>query len=187
MKRAADRRDEGGDPTPRAANDPGTLAITRATPADLETVASILEEAAAWLIERGIPQWPATFPRAPLREHIARGEFFLARLGGQAAGTLMLIDADPEIWGAQPPDALYLHSFAVRRSAAGQGLGQAMLDWAAGQAAAAGKRYLRLDCWAGSAPLRAYYAGAGFTFRGETTEGHWQCALFERPAAAGGE
>ncbi len=68
----------------------GALAIRRATPADLDSVMALLEEAARWLRARGIDQWPEWLPRQPVAEAIERGECYLARLDGQPAGTLLL-------------------------------------------------------------------------------------------------
>jgi ribosomal protein S18 acetylase RimI-like enzyme len=73
-----------------------------------------------------------------------------------------------------------VHSLAIRRPVAGRGLGLRMLRWAERMAAAAGKRYVRLDCWGENAALRRYYERAGYTSRGELTHGGWVCALFER-------
>ena len=84
------------------------------------------------------------------------------------------------MWDEQPPDAGYLHGLCVRRAGAEVGLGAALLDWAGRRVAAAGRRWLRLDCMAANPRLRAWYEGLGFSYRGEAEEG-W-AALYERPA-----
>lgn len=58
--------------------------------------------------------------------------------------------ADPEFWTAadDPDDALYVHRMAVARSASGQEIGSALLDWAARHVVDAEKKWLRLDAWA---------------------------------------
>jgi ribosomal protein S18 acetylase RimI-like enzyme len=158
------------------------LKIALAQLEDLDTVISILEEAAAWLHARGIvEQWPLTFSREFEAEHVAAGEVYLARQGGQAIGTLMLLWSDPRVWGAAPDDAGYVHGLAIRRAAAGHGLGRRMLGWAETTILAAGRRYLRLDCWAKNHERCRYYERAGFASRGVIdTGGGWMCALFEK-------
>lgn len=70
-------------------------------------------------------------------------------------------------WADPLGKAGYVRRLAVRRSHAGQGLGSQLLDWAADQVGAAGKRLLRLDCVAENAGLRRYYEGVGFTHLGD--------------------
>jgi GNAT superfamily N-acetyltransferase len=153
--------------------------VRLAGPEDVELVARILEEAAAWLRSRGIDQWPVVFPRGVVAEHVGRRECYLAWDGAEAVGTLSLQAADPEMWGERPPDALYLHGLAVRRGHAG--LGRELLAWAERAADAAGKCCLRLDCMAGNPGLRAYYEGAGFELRGTRRwDGGWESSLYEK-------
>jgi hypothetical protein len=115
-----------------------------ASPGQLPDVLAVLNEAAAWLRERGVEQWPARFEPPWVEGAVRRGETWLAVAGGTAAGTVTLDLADP-VWGAVPAaDALYVHRMAVRRAAAG--LGAVILDWAAGVARGQGRAALRLDC-----------------------------------------
>jgi ribosomal protein S18 acetylase RimI-like enzyme len=167
---------------PRALETPiGPVEIVQAGPADLESVAGILEEAGRWLQDRGIDQWNAVLtPREKerLAQRIAAGEVYFARRAGESLGTLTVLDADAGVWGDTPGAAYYIHSFAVRRSAAG--LGRALLRWAEAEAQAAGKRYLRLDCSGANAALCRYYEAAGFQSRGRRDVRGWLCALYEK-------
>lgn len=141
---------------------------------------SILEECSEWLLSKGINQWiPADFSRELLAGRIARGELFLARLEGEAAGTLTLQSHD-DLWAGFPGEALYVHSLAVARRYAGMDLGRHLLGWAEEHAAASGRSYLRLDCWSGNRVLRAYYLKAGFVHRGDVEEREWAASLFEK-------
>jgi protein-tyrosine phosphatase len=88
---------------------------------------------------------------------LERGEFYLARVDGEAVGTVALLWQDAAFWGERPPDAGYVHALAVRRAHAGDGLGAKLLDWAEQQAAGAEREYLRLDCPAENVELRGYY------------------------------
>jgi ribosomal protein S18 acetylase RimI-like enzyme len=167
---------------PRTLETPiGPVEIWQAQPADLESVTGILEEAGRWLQGRGIDRWDAVLTareKERLAQRIAGGEVYLARRTGESLGTLTLQDADVAVWGDAPGAAYYIHSFAVRRSAAG--LGRALLRWAEAEAQAAGKQYLRLDCWGANAALCRYYEAAGFQSRGRRDMRGWLCALYEK-------
>ncbi len=160
---------------------PPGITLERATLADAEVVLAILRTAAHWLLSRGIEQWrPEQFRMQPLAESIGRGEVCLARRDGEPAGTLTISWADPRIWGARPDDAGYVHGLAIDPRFGGAGLGRALLEWAARQAASAGKTYLRLDCMAGNPALRVYYECAGFTHVGDVSGSTWSASLYEK-------
>ncbi len=165
------------------------LTIIPAMPADAERVNRLFYEAAVWLEARGIRQWAAVWPpaerhQASIRERIARGWCYLAWRGGEVAGTLTLQPADPSVWGDDDGAALYVHGLAISRAWAGHGIGRAMLGWAEREVVACGRLWLRLDCIASNAALRAYYQRAGFRYvreiGGETTR---RVALFEKLVA----
>ena len=156
------------------------LTVRRAGPEDVETVAALLEDAAAWILARGIRQWPARFPRRFVAAAIRDHEVYLALDGPQAVGTFTIQWADEPVWGRRPDDAGYVHRLAVRRDRAGQGLGRWLLARAEERIRAAGRRYLRLDCMAANAGLRRYYESAGFVGRGEVAIGAWLAARYER-------
>ena len=159
------------------------MEIRRAALANLGLVASILEEAAAWQRARGIRQWPARVAVEDLACQLETCDWYLAWDGPEAVGTLTLQRSDPAVWGDRPPDALYLHRLAVRRSHAGRG--RELLAFAERTAAEAGRRYLRLDCMAANAGLRAYYERAGYAHRGEHRyDSGWTSSLYEK--AVGG-
>jgi ribosomal protein S18 acetylase RimI-like enzyme len=169
--------------------DLGPLHITQALPDDEDAVMDILADAIAWLEARGIDQWHAHPGMRPtVAARIARGETWLCWLGGQPVATLALMWADEEMWDPEPPNAGYVHALAVRRAYAGHGIGRALLDWAAGEVARAGRIYLRLDCIAHNVALRAYYEAAGFVYRGDHTyaDENGSSSLFERQVSAHG-
>ena len=156
------------------------LDVRRAAPEDVDVAVSILSEAARWLLERGIRQWPDPFPRDRIVALQERGELYVARLDGQTVATFAFLWSDPAFWGERPPDAGYVHALAVRRAYAGRGLGERLLDWADGQAGAAGREYLRLDCMSDNAILRTYYERFGFVPRGEARFDDFTATLLER-------
>jgi ribosomal protein S18 acetylase RimI-like enzyme len=161
------------------------ITIERATAADADAVLAILQDAARWLLSRGIEQWrPEHFQREPLLRHIARGEVFVARRARVPVGTLSLSWDDLAVWGEQPPIAGYVHGLAISRSEGGHGLGRALLDWASRRTAAAGKPLLRLDCMTDNPALRVYYERPGFTYLRDASDWSWSASLYERPTGA---
>jgi hypothetical protein len=139
--------------------------LVPAGPGQVADVLAVLDEAAAWLRERGVGQWPSRFEPSWVEGAVQRGETWLAVAGGTVRGTVTLDHADP-VWDEVPAaGALYVHRMAVRRTAAG--LGAVILDWAAGVAREQGRVALRLDCVASNGRLRAYYEAAGFAHRGD--------------------
>lgn len=161
------------------------LELQRATVEDMTSVNDILNEAAQWMTDRGIRQWQVgSFTVNRIADSIRRGEVYLARQNDLAVGTLTVQWHDPEVWGERPNDAVYVHKLAVRRAAAGQGLGVRLLRWAEQLAAEAGKSFVRLDCQGTNMPLRRFYAQAGFTECGYVETEHWSAQLFERKVGA---
>lgn len=142
------------------------LHIRPGGPEDLGIVESLLGEASAWLASRGIDQWQYPPHRDRIMTALEQGVCFIAYASDEPIATLQVDDvADPEFWTPDddPQSALYVHRMAVSRSAAGDGLGMNLLDWAANHAAAKAKRWLRLDAWKDNEGLHGYYRAAGFT------------------------
>jgi protein-tyrosine phosphatase len=163
------------------------LTITRATADEVDTAVAVEESATSWLRSRGIE--PGDPPR-PLRDIIAecvdRGEVYLAKRDGVAAGKIILQSEDDGVWADLPGDAVYVHGFMVHRAFGGQGVGLAMLRWAETVAANQCKPLLRLDCDGANPELRAYYERAGFTHRGDLPLPHRLAARYERRADGDG-
>ncbi|GAA1271406.1 hypothetical protein Psi02_51700 [Planotetraspora silvatica] len=172
---------------------PVELTLRRATPGDLPTVLTLLAEAAKWLNAAGVHQWPdGGFPAARIEPLIEQGTMYLLDDGSDPVpAATMALDghADPEFWTRhdRPGDALYVHKLAVSRAYSGQGLGEMLLDWAAGRAAEEGRRWLRLDCAKDNPRLQAYYRRFGFRHVRTVDLPHRASgALFERPAREAG-
>ncbi|MFI7061093.1 GNAT family N-acetyltransferase [Kribbella sp. NPDC050124] len=144
------------------------LTLQPAAPDELVDVLAVLDEAAAWLRESGIEQWPDSFKPAWVEPAIEDGETWLARIDGEVAGTITL-DWDDPLWEDVDGMAGYVHRMAVRRSASG--LGAALLDWAAATSTALGCAYLRLDCVGSNSRLRSYYEARGFQHHGDVRIG----------------
>jgi len=154
--------------------------VRRAEPQDAATVAGLLDEATAWVGERGYEQWPLPFPVDELAEAIERGEVYLAELDGTPVATVTLLWEDRAYWGERPADAAYVHKLAVRRACAGQRIGSAIVEWADATADAAGREFLRLDCLRDNPGIRAYYERLGFEHRGDLVVNNRNMSIYER-------
>ena len=141
------------------------IEVMRANVGDEIVASEILCEAAVWLAARGIPLWdPERLAPERLLPFIERNELYIARHAEQSIGTMILQEEDAFFWPDVPAgESLFLHKFAVRRSAAGQGIARAMLQWAATEANRRGKVFLRLDADGTRQRLCALYESAGFT------------------------
>jgi GNAT superfamily N-acetyltransferase len=155
--------------------------IRRCQASDVATVAALLDEATAWVGERGYEQWPLPFPHDQIAAAIDRGEIYVAELDGDLVATVTLLWEDPTYWGERPADAAYVHKLAVRRACAGQRIGNAIVEWADRTAAAKGRQFLRLDCLRDNPGIRAYYENLGFEHRGDLVVNDRDMSIYERP------
>lgn len=161
--------------------------MSPATAEDLPEIVTILAEASAWLLGRGIRQWPGQFPQELLVQSVANGELFVVLQDGQTAGTVTLQWADPMFWGDRS-DAGFVHRLAISRAYAG--IGKQVIWWAQSQVLAHGRNYLCLDTLTSNARLCRYYEDLGFSAVGEAsgplahphTEAHgfWRATLYEK-------
>ncbi len=155
------------------------LSFRLATPSDLEATLEVYRGVCLWLHDvRGITdQWDRDVSPVEIEELIASSELYLATWHGEVAGAFKLNEKDLH-WD-DDGTALYVHAFAVNRRFKGQNIGQAMLDWAAGEGRRRGKRFLRLDCMNENPRLKQYYIEAGMEPHSQNPERLWS-ALFER-------
>lgn len=161
--------------------------MRQARSADLEAVVSMLEEAARWMVRRGIEGWtPDGFSRERIAVLIESGEIYLAVLDGRPAGTFALQWSDRETWGLVPDDAGYVHGLAIRREFAGTGLGREMLRRAEQMVSRSEREYLRLDCVADNEALNQYYRRAGFAYRGRALVRGLTVSLYEKRIGVSG-
>ena len=158
--------------------------VRRCQARDLSAVATLLDEATAWVGERGYEQWPLPFPQAEIAAGIERGEVYVAELGGEVVATVTLLWDDELHWGERPSDAAYVHRLAVSRAHAGERIGQAVVEWADAIAAANGRAFLRLDCHRTNPGIRRYYEELGFEHCADEVIAGRDLSLYERPVHA---
>ncbi len=101
----------------------GDYRVVTASAADVEVILALRNEAAHWLVERGIDQWsPGEIPRRWIEDRVADGSVFLL-LGPEleTVGTVTVLWSDELIWGDTGADAGYVHMLIVTRAYAARG------------------------------------------------------------------
>lgn len=156
--------------------------IRQATVRDTEEVAGVLCEAAEWLQQRNMPMWRADELSADrIASDVAAGEFFVAECKDKIVGTVKFQLSDQLFWPDSPvEEAAYIHRLAVRRDFAGGRVSGELLRWAGERARTHGRQFLRLDCEASRAALRAVYERLGFRFHSERQVGPYFVARYEQ-------
>jgi GNAT superfamily N-acetyltransferase len=94
-----------------------------------------------------------------------------------------LLEVDPIFWPDAGTDALYVHRFAVRRSAAGAG--RTAVLWCIDEARRRGRSFVRLDCLEDNPGIRRYYESFGFVAVGTKMINGIGYALYEIPVDGG--
>lgn len=140
------------------------LRFRLADDADLSALVRLRDEAARWMLARGIDgQWrPGELGEDHFRRVTETGEVWLAEAAGRVIGAWELWWEDEDAWGPRPPTAGYVHRLMVDRAGAPPGTGRLLLRAAERRVAEAGRSLVRLDCLAGNARLNAYYLAAGY-------------------------
>ena len=141
--------------------------IRRALAEDAAAVVALMDEAATWLAGTGTTTWrPGQVDEARVLGWMRTGRVYVAEVGTQVVGTVRVSWDDVPIWGARPPEAGYVHSLVVARSAAGQSEGHRLLQHAEVVVGRSGRPLVRLDHVAGNPRLEQYYTDAGYAVVG---------------------
>ncbi len=169
--------------TPRHASSViGRLLIRQATSADADVIVETLTEASKWVEELdGTIMWvEGELEEARVKAEADAGMFVVAEIDGQIAGAIRFQLEDRLFWpDLDGRDSAFVHRLAVRRAFAGQGISAALLEWAVDRARSLGKRYLRLDCDADRARLRAVYERCGFRLHSYRQVGSYYVSRYE--------
>jgi GNAT superfamily N-acetyltransferase len=149
---------------------------------EFATAASIMTEAANWLIGIGQPLWqPEEVSEQALRRRRVDGQVLVGYVDADPAVAALLEWQDEQFWPGRL-DSGFIHRLAVRRDYAGQGHAEALLRWAAAACRTHGKPYLRLDCMASLSSLRGFYERCGFRLVGTSVwEPYYHQTLYELP------
>jgi GNAT superfamily N-acetyltransferase len=160
----------------------GDAHIRLAIAADVPATKTLMDTASGWLIAKGIYQWDRGYmPVETLADRVERGELYVCIRDGEVIGSLTTQEADPELWGEDEGECLYLHTLVVRPDLRKTGLGHWLLQWVEILARQRGKTKVRLDCLAQSEALRRYYQAAGYEERGiKQMNETWAAVLLEK-------
>jgi GNAT superfamily N-acetyltransferase len=169
-----------------------TWHIRLAVSGDAEHILNVSDEATAWLVKHGMSeQWGADPPSsepvfvARVSSWVSDEEAVVAIdssgdvHGYAVTGTLPPPYMDPIVARRAAEDAYYVYTVASRMRPESRGAGRSLLMWALEQARALGVTYLRLDCWAENAQLRAYYQSLGFEECDTYVDEGWPGAVME--------
>ena len=132
--------------------------IKKAVPQDLDAVEALYGAVCDYLADKPFnPNWRRDiFPaREDAEQYLAADGLYIAWEGGRAVGSIALTPEADHI--------LCIHEVAVRPDCLRQGIGRALLDFAAKEAAARGAKALRLYVWERNAPAIRPYECSGFT------------------------
>lgn len=163
------------------ANDWPALEISPVTLEMRHLFSELLEEARAWQAGRGSEGWNYPFDDAWMLPRIERGELYLAFQRSEAVGAFRILWEDVPFWGERETgESIYLHTFAVRRSRSGQGIGSAIIERVVAMGREQGRRNVRLDCALSSKRLIAFYERNGFVSTGAVFLGGMMMNLMER-------
>jgi len=141
-----------------------TIAVRAARPQEAGIVEHLLRDAAQWVDALGVVMWDeGELDSTRLAREVTDGQFFVAEVDGAVAGAIRFQVEDLLFWpDIEQGDSAFVHRLVVARAFKGQGVSAALLDWSIEHARAMGKRFLRLDCDAERAKLRALYERFGF-------------------------
>jgi GNAT superfamily N-acetyltransferase len=169
-----------------------TWQIRPAASGDAEDILDVSDEATTWLVEHGMSeQWGAEPPSsepafvARVSSWISDGEAVVAidskgcMHGYAVTGRFPPPYMDPIVAKRAVEDAYYVYTVASRMRHDSRGVGRTLLMWALERARGFGATYLRLDCWAENAPLRAYYVDLGFEACDAYVDDGWLGAVMQ--------
>jgi protein-tyrosine phosphatase len=164
----------------------GSCTIEQARSCDVSTVMALRDDAARWLVGRGIEQWvPGELTVARFQRLITEASVWLMRHDDQIVGMVTVTWADPAIWDQREGQAGYIHTLVINRAFGGRHLGRYLLAWSEARITASGRELARLDCVRTNRELRRYYEDRGYHHVGykDFPDIEWarEVALYEKP------
>lgn len=147
--------------------------IRKTTPADVDAVIPILEEARRTIAELGIDQWQNGYPnREVIEEDVARGQSYVLVNDGTVIGTFAFLrDGEPLYnviedghWMTGDDNRNYdtVHRVAISVAKRGSGASTQIINFVTDNARAAGKTSVRIDTHKGNLVMRRMLEKHGF-------------------------
>lgn len=141
--------------------------VRRALPEDAAAIVRLRDQAAQWLLSKGIRQWtPGEVTPEDVVGWMSGGRLYVAEIAGTMAGSVRLAWTDLEVWPWADEDAGYVQSLVSARLASARGVGRLLLAHVEEVARGAGRTRTRLSCLHGNAPLERFYLAAGYNIVG---------------------
>jgi GNAT superfamily N-acetyltransferase len=137
--------------------------IRRAVADDAGAVVALRDDAARWLLGRGIAQWRVgEVGTDDVLGWLTAGRLYVAHSGETLVGAVRVAWEDVAVWGPGTPDAGYVQSLMAAHSGPARGVGRRLLTHAEQVVAATGRPLLRLSCLRGNTGLEGFYLAAGY-------------------------
>jgi GNAT superfamily N-acetyltransferase len=170
------------------------LQVRRAHADDLPIILGMINEAAGWLRTKETDQWAKPWPSEAARDARVRrglrGDTWMVEQHGHPIATVTARrHGNQTLWThrEQLEPAVYISRLIVTRSAAGLGIGAALIDWAAQRAVRDwSAQWVRIDVWTTNEALHNYYEKRGFRFcriGPFDKETYPSAALFQKPTS----
>jgi len=149
------------------------LQVRRGAADDFELILAMIDEAATWLRDKQTDQWAQPWPsRAARDERVRRGlrdggTWIVEEHGVPIATITYRPTGNLRLWTRRQrrQPSVYVSRLIVRRSHAGLGIGEALVDWAGLRALRDwGAQWIRIDVWTTNVALHNYYEKRGFHF-----------------------
>jgi GNAT superfamily N-acetyltransferase len=149
------------------------LQVRRGAADDFELILAMIDEAATWLRDKQTDQWARPWPsRAARDERVRRGlrdggTWIVEEHGVPIATITYRPTGNLRLWTRRErrQPSVYVSRLIVRRSHAGLGIGEALVDWAGLRALRDwGAQWIRIDVWTTNVALHNYYEKRGFHF-----------------------
>lgn len=147
--------------------------IRRAQRTDLDAICDITDQAKLSIAAMGFDQWQQGYPNREIwKQDIDEGLAYVAVDRGEVVG-MFRYSVDPEAayeaiegrWLTEDPYAS-IHRCAVNQECRGQGIINALFEYACKMAAADGMRSVRIDTHPDNSPMKRALEKAGFELCG---------------------
>lgn len=161
------------------------MEVRHAEDGDAEAIVDVIRRAQDALTARGSRQRLTVPSHDVVSAHIAAHAAYVLVEDAALLGSVFVEAVTPRRlpalaqWGLDDVSPLrYLHTLVIKPARQGHGLGQVLLDGVKADVATHGAAAIVLDCWAGNAALRAFYARNGFHPWGIFPEADYEIAVF---------